>query len=305
MQWKFLTEYRTVNTSTLLVEPYNQGEWFTPAGSGSSKGFTQSEDQTMDKSSKSPSADIDGSFHVHYEFDPETSEPWWGLRIYCRKTDGESYPSSKTKLKNSVLQAWFFGDGSNNFVGHGIRWRNDEASVKRYTKKQMHRGWEMVVWDVNNEECEIVSGSQTLVTDAQWRYDAFWLWKGRLEEFEDEDPEDPYQAWIGDFYFTDIRRVLYNTEEQTASLDDIIISGIDDLQADSNVAISNADGLIRVAAPSAISAIDVYAINGTRVLAAQPSADRATLNASALSPGVYVVKAVTDGKATAKRIVVK
>ncbi|MBQ0068684.1 MAG: Ig-like domain-containing protein, partial [Bacteroidales bacterium] len=48
--FKFLSEYRTVKSSTPLIGEYNASEWFTPGGSGSSKGFTDMENQTMGKS---------------------------------------------------------------------------------------------------------------------------------------------------------------------------------------------------------------------------------------------------------------
>lgn len=226
--YKFLSEYRTQNYHEQLIGEYEPNDWFaTVAGSGSSKGFTDPENQFYAKSTTMVYNDtVPSTMQIHYQYDPFTDEPWWGGRCYNRNTDSQNYPSSKTKLKNAVIMAMVFGDGSDQYVGHGIRWRNDEASVKRYTVQPMVRGWEMVAWDVNNEECECVSGTETMVTDAQWRYDAFWFWKGRVPELLDENPDMldyPSSYWEGDIFLGPVYKVIFNNEEQTASLDDITI----------------------------------------------------------------------------------
>ena len=222
--FKFLSEYHTVASSTPIIGEYNSSEWFTPGGSGSSKGFTAMEDMLMEKSTLVHSADVPSSYHVHYSFDPETSDAYWGLRIYCRKTDTGAYlPLSE--VSGAVLQAYAYGDGSGLYAGHGIRASVD--GVKRFTKKQLNRGWDVVAWDVNNEECDNVSGSNTLITST-WRYDSFWLWRGYVDDLDD-DPDE--LVWEGDIYFDDIRYVRYNNEEQTASLDDIFV-GLDNVNTD-------------------------------------------------------------------------
>ncbi|MBQ3959161.1 MAG: dockerin type I repeat-containing protein, partial [Muribaculaceae bacterium] len=222
--FKFLSEYRTEKSNVEMIGEYVAADWFASiAGSGSSKGFTDPENQFYAKSSLTYSSDVPSSMQIHYQYDPETSEAYWGGRAYNRKTDGGSYYSNSTG-KNAVIQAMVYGDGSEQFVGHGIRWRNDEGSVKRHTTQPMVRGWNMVAWDVNNEECSIVSGTQTMVTDGQWKYDAFWIWKGYVDQLteENEDMLDyPAEYWEGDVYLGPVHKVIYNDEEQTASLSDI------------------------------------------------------------------------------------
>lgn len=217
--FKFLSEYRSVKDSNPLVEEYDQSEWYTPGGSGSSKGFTVMEEQTMEKSTFVHSAKQPSSFHIHYVFDPETSDAYWGLRVYCRKTDA-SYLSA-AKSRDAVVQAYVYGDGADYiYTGHGVRVRDDGGSVKRYTKKQMHRGWDVVAWDLYNDSCDIVSGESRLVSGT-WRYDAFWIWRGYVADLESE-LDDLYDIpWEGDIYFDELRYVHYNDEQQTASLDDI------------------------------------------------------------------------------------
>ena len=85
--------------------------------------------------------------------------------------------SSKKIHTPCLVKKWCgtAGGGTGNWAGHGVRDRSDAASVKRHTKHQMNRGWEMVTWDVNHEENEIVSGEKTLVAGL-WQYDAFWIW---------------------------------------------------------------------------------------------------------------------------------
>ncbi|MBQ7690046.1 MAG: Ig-like domain-containing protein [Muribaculaceae bacterium] len=223
--FKFLSEYRTQKYHEQMIGEYVPSDWFaTVAGSGSSKGFTEAENQFYAKRTDVVYNDtVPSTMQIHYQYDPFSDEPWWGGRCYNRTTDGASYPSSKTKLKNAVIMAMVFGDGSEQYVGHGVRWRNDEASVKRYTRQPVVRGWEMVAWDVNNEESEIVSGTETWVTDAQWKYDAFWFWKGRIPELLDENPDlldYPASYWEGDFFLGPVYKVIFNNEEQTATLDD-------------------------------------------------------------------------------------
>lgn len=219
MFFKFLSEYRTVVESTQLVpEVFNEGEWYSPGGSGSSKGFTAMEDQWWFTSTNVSDKRISQSYGIHYEFDPETTEPWWGLRCYNRTNDGNYGSLKKTGF---IIQAYVHGDGSGNRVGHGVRWRTEGGYVKRHTTDYVNRGWDLISWDVNNEEGEIVSGTQTLVTDGMWCYDAFWIWRGLLEEFEDDDPDEPRAAWTGEILFDDLKKVKYGEEEQEASLDDI------------------------------------------------------------------------------------
>ena len=242
--FKFLSEYRTVASSTRLIDQYNASEWFSPGGSGSSKGFTAMEDQTMERSTFVHCSTEPSSAKIHFMFDPDTNDSYWGLRVYCRKTDTGSYLSA-AESNGAVIQAFVHGDGSNMYVGHGIRAQVD--GVKRYTKQQIHRGWEMVAWDVNNDSCEIVSGTVQLVT-SPWKYDSFWIWRGYVADFEDEDPDFPSAAWEGDIYFDDLRYVHYNNEVQTASLDDINIGGGSslDVTGDGIVDISDVNELIDV-----------------------------------------------------------
>ncbi len=231
--FKFLSEYRTITSSTALVGEYNSSEWYSPGGSGSSKGFTDMDNQTMESASLVHSSDVASSYKIHFQFDPETSDSYWGLRVYCKATDGGSYLSSANST-GAVIQAYVYGDGSNVYAGHGLRMRSDAASVKRYAKQQTHRGWENVCWDVNNQEADIVSGTETMVT-GMWKYDSFWIWKGYVADFENEDLDFPDIEWEGDIYFDDLKYVHYGTEEQTASLDDIVLSGVEDLNAGKTV----------------------------------------------------------------------
>lgn len=218
--FKFLSEYRTVVSAKPIIGEYNSSEWFTPGGSGSSKGFTAMEDQLMEKSTFVHDPAQPSSYHIHYVFDPETADAYWGLRNYCRKTDQNG--PYLTDSKGAVLQAYVYGDGIDNmYVGHGIRAQVD--GVKRFAKQPVHRGWEVVAWDVNNEECTPVSGSVTLV-ESIWKYDAFWIWRGYVSEYEDFDYDQ--MGWEGDIYFDQLQYVHYGDETQTASLDDI-----DDLTA--------------------------------------------------------------------------
>ncbi len=296
--FKFLSEYRTVKSSGVIDATENVDDWFSPGGSGSSKGFTQMEDQTMVATSFVSNPSQTSSFKIHYQFDPETTAAYWGLR--CYKKNGAKYYSDG---KGAIIQAYVYGDGSHNWVGHGVRDRSDAATVKRYTKQQMNRGWEIVAYDVNNEQNEIVSGEKTLV-EGLWQYDAFWIWRGQVADFADEDPDEPSQAWTGDVYFDELKYVHYNNEEQHATLDDIIITSVDEI-ASSNITVATNGDAITVNAPEAISKVYVYAMNGAAVSTVAPSAMSATISTANFAPGAYVVKVVTNSKTEAKRIIVK
>ena len=232
-QFKFLSEYRTIKDSTPIIGEYNTSDWFSPGGSGSSKGFTDMESQSLGGDTRVHDPSVPSSYKIHYQFDPATSDAYWGLRCYCKKTDNGSYIAA-SKAKEAVIQAYVYGDGSNMYVGHGVRMLDDAASVKRFVKQQVNRGWENICWDINHEECSIVSGTKTLVT-GQWKYDAFWVWKGYVADFDEEDPDFPWIEWEGDLYFDDLKYVHYNNEEQKASLDDIIITGVDDINTGKTV----------------------------------------------------------------------
>ncbi|MDO4511469.1 MAG: N-acetylmuramoyl-L-alanine amidase [Bacteroidales bacterium] len=296
--FKFLSEYRTVTSEGVIDATENINDWFSPGGSGSSKGFTTMEDQSMVASTFVSNPSQTSSFKIHYEFDPDTQDAYWGLR--CYKKNGAKY---YTDGKNAIIQAYVYGDGSQNWVGHGVRDRSDAATVKRHTKHQMNRGWEMVTFDVNHEENAIVSGEATLVAGL-WQYDAFWLWRGYVSEFEDEDPDFPSQAWTGDIYFDELKYVHYGTEEQTATLEDIVITSVDDIQA-SNITIAAEAGAINVAAPEKIGKVFVYAMNGATVANVAPASTVANISTANLAPGAYVVKVVTNSKTEAQRILVK
>ena len=221
--FKFLSEYRSLKDEISLIGEFDQSEWYTPGGSGSSKGFTTMEEQTMERDvNRVHRADIPSSYHVHYVWDPETSEPWWGLRLYCRTTDA-TYITAASKYKDAVIQAYAYGDGGNHYAGHDVRHRNDEGSVKAHIVDLMHRGWQNVTWDLNHEASNFVLSGTDSIVAGPWRYDAFWIWRGRLEDFADDDPDDPRAAWEGDMWFDDLKYCHYNNEEQTASLDDITL----------------------------------------------------------------------------------
>ena len=245
--FKFLSEYRSVKDETALIGEYDPSQWFTPAGSGSSKGFTTSEEQTMERdASRVHRADIPSSYHVHYVWDPMTADAYWALRIYCRATDA-TYLSA-TKSKDAVVQAYVYGDGGNHWTGHSVRMRSDEGTVKRRNTTTLDRGWKNSAWDLYNEESTIVSGTETWVS-GMWRYDAIWLWRGTVEEFEDDDPDNPSAAWEGDFWFDDLKYVHYNNEEQTASLDDIQLDDdtvTGDVTGDGKVDVSDVNAVINI-----------------------------------------------------------
>lgn len=246
--FKFLSEYRTVKDSNPVIGEYNSSEWFGPAGSGSSMGFTSSDDQSMSKSTFVHDPSIPSSYFIHYEFDPETSQAYWGLRVYCRKTDQSGPYLSANQSKDAVLQAYVYGDGADYLnTGFGIRTIND--GVKRFSQHTMHRGWELVSWDIYNEECSNVSGSNTMVDASQWKFDSFWIWRGYVSDLEGE-LDDLYDIpWTGDIYFDDLRYVHYNDEEQTASLDDIsdVNPGIQgDVTGDGEVDIADVNAIINV-----------------------------------------------------------
>ena len=296
--FKFLSEYRTVKSSGVIDATANPNDWFSPGGSGSSKGFTQMEDQTMEASTFVSNPSQASSFKVHYEFDPSTTAAYWGLRIY--KRNGAQYYSDG---QGAIIQAYVFGDGSQNFVGHGVRDRADAASVKRHTVHQMNRGWEMVAFDVNNDQVELVSGSKNQV-EGLWQYDAFWLYRGQVTDFADEDPDEPWQSWSGDFYFDELKYVHYNNEPQLASIDDIVITSVDEIAA-SSITISNQGNVVKVNAPEAITKVYIYAMNGAVVSTVAPASASATITTSTLAPGAYVVKVITPNKAEAQPILVK
>jgi N-acetylmuramoyl-L-alanine amidase len=294
--FRFLTDFHPVTSSTVIANTNNVGEWFSPAGSGSSEGWTSTETNTMVTSDTTSSADIATSYHVHFDFDPTSSGALWQLRCYYR--NGVYYADGA----GAIIQAYVYGDGSNNSVGHCVRDRAD-ASVKRQQLIPMNfRGWNIIATDVNNETYVNVSGTSPKVP-GKWEYDAFFI---KHENTDDLDPNDstPRQSWIGDVMFDDLKYVHYGAATQTASINDIPLTGVDDILA-ADITVNVSKGQISVIAPDAIKSVAVYAMNGTLVAAVAPSSTRASLNVANLTTGAYVVNVVTLNKNLAKRVIIR
>lgn len=222
--FKFLSEYRTVKTDVDLTGGYTTSDWYTPGGSGSSKGFTSMEEQTLTQNTFVPYSNYPFSYKVTYKYDPDTSDPWWGFRIYC-KTGDANYPTRPSAIAahvNAVLVTQAYGDGSDQHFGYGVRWSTEGGTVKLYHCEPTDRGWMTVALPVTQVDCDkILSGSETRITDGKWSFESFTLWKYNVEDAEDEIFDNPESYWAGEVFFCPIHELTFNNETQTASLDDI------------------------------------------------------------------------------------
>lgn len=292
--FKFLSEYHAVVSSVILDATTDINNWYQPHGSGTSDGWRSEETNTMAASTNTSGGDgVTSAFLVHYDFDPETQDPDWRLRIYKRS---DSY-----RTGDGIIQAYVYGDGSNNMIGHCLRDFADGAVKLQKLTAMDFRGWGKILTCSPNEETFInISGTSPKIT-GKWKYDAFFI-----QHFNTDDVDTvPQQAWIGDFQFDDLKFVKYDaTSMQTAKLDDISLSGVEDIIA-SDITIAKEGSEISVTAPEPIRDIAIYSVAGINVRSMASNGTTANLSLAGLQKGVYIVRVATANKVKVKKMVIK
>lgn len=289
--FKFLSEYRDIVSTEVLLPLDNVSGFWAPDGSGSTSGLTQ-ESNFFVSSNIGVRLDNQKSTKLIYDFDPSFSGGAWQIREY------HSTQSITRATNDGVLTFWVYGDGSNNTISTALRVRtgNKNGGIKYNLKPVDFRGWSMISWDLLNDEYEHFTGTDVLAAD--WRLDSFFF----KHKNTDGNPDVPQQAWKGEINIDLLEFTKFdNSAIRTASFDDI--TGVDAIAAKSGaIKLKAAGGVLTVNSPSAISHVEVYSVAGMEVLGAAPMTTSATLSLEALPKGVYVVRvSATDGtSATAK-----
>ncbi len=289
--FRFLSEYRRMNDSRMLQDMNEIGNWWTPGGSGSTKGIII-DDSSVSVSTLTCTTDADntGSMQMIYVFDMETATPLWNIREYWTKGNSELMDETE----NCVLRAHIYGDASNNSVSIMARVKSTNGLNHGPQMPIDFRGWRPLIWDLNGE-CETFTGDGTM--SGSIYIDSFFM----IHEDTDPDDEDiPYQEWQGQVNFDNLMWTKwdYENSERNANIEDVAIpeSGVANIAVDRG-AITCDGTYAAVATNAAVNSIEVYNLAGARVAAAKAS----RVNVSNLAKGVYVVRALTSaGTVTAK-----
>lgn len=294
--FKFLSEYHTILSQGVIDATFDVNAWYSPTGSGTSDGWTL-EGNTMEATTNTSSLSQPSAFLVKFSFDPDTQDAFWRLRIYFRN-------GAYATKSDVTVQAYVHGDGSNNLVGHCYRDKGDRTEggvVKCQPLKPMNfRGWNIVASKPYEETLTNISGTiPTFV--GSWMYDSFFVQHLNT----DDNDQVPQQAWKGEFSFDDLKWVNYNPASvQKASLDDITVSGVEEINASDITVVQNGESLV-VNAPKVIKAVKIYNMGGMEVASKLPVASSSTISTTSLEAGVYVVKIVTGHKTLAVKVVIK
>lgn len=292
-QFRFLSEYRSVVSTTELLPLTEVTGFWAPDGSGSSSGLTQDANSfTQTNIGVDPNNPV--SVKLTYDFDENFTGSSWQIREYnsAQNVNGTS--------KDGVLTFWLYGDGSNNRVSAALRVRtgNKNGGIKYNLKPIDYRGWHLVSWDFVNDEYQHFTGSDEL--GDMWRLDSFFL----KHELTDEDDETvPYQKWRGEICFNKLAFTKFdNTAVRTAQLSDM--DGVEIVNADnSDIKVKNVDGIITVNSVRNIASVNVYNALGVLVASVSPDSSSAVIATDNFASGLYLVNVVADGGSKTVKIV--
>ena len=221
-----------------------------------------------------------GSIKLTYDFDNTSTVSLWQIREY------HSGQNIKKTTTDGVLTFWLYGDGSNNSVSAMVRAGTKASGGLKHNLKTINfRGWNLIVWDLKNDEYAHFTGTDELV-DA-WKFDSFFL----KHENTDADPNLPQQAWKGAINIDKFEFNKFdNAAVRTAKIEDIQIGSgaVEELGVEALSIVKSAN-VLTVSAPVAVEVIDVFNAAGVRVLSLAPAAQMAEVAIDGLERGVYIV----------------
>lgn len=293
---RFMTEYRNLIESTVMLPCEDAGTFWAPGGSGSSAGLIVDESTTtsMPVAPFSPSG---SSMSINYVFDENATPEDWFIRLHNPQTNNLT-----CKDFDVILTYWIYSDGSNNEMNMLIRIPNAGGGLKNREGgvKLDFRGWGLYTWDLMNDPYQHFTGEQVMGASGNWRFDAITM---RHLYTDPDDPETPFQAWTGSVGISTFAYSKWdNNAERQAKIDDVTIpeNSVNDVVAN-DVKVNVGQDIITVIANSDIESANVYAVNGMLVGAARGNNGVATVSTACLENGVYVVKVVTaEGVKTVK-----
>ncbi len=177
---------------TMIDNFTSPGGWWQPSGSGSTTGIVGSHTVWgYTQANYLPVTTPPKSAYLRYEWD--VSDSTWLIREYIPYTD----PKNKVFDTTYVLQAYVYGDGSNNEFrfcideNDGSGWNNHEVSG--WITINWH-GWRLIEWKLNDPNSVGVWGGlgNSILDGTQYRIDSFQL-------THEENDEVSGEIWIDDF----------------------------------------------------------------------------------------------------------
>lgn len=288
--FRFMTEYRRPSAYTVMLPCETESGFWTPGGSGSTKGIDNEESKCYTFAS-SPLSATGTSMGMHYLFDDSAADNLWFIRLYN--------PSSST-LKctdfNVVVSYWIYGDASNNTANMLVRIPNSGGSLKHRADfmKVDFRGWNLYTWSLMEDEYVHFTGSDVMGARGSWFFDSFNL-KHEPTDPDDEDIEQ--QNPEGDIAFSNLAYSKWDDAERQAALTDVTIpDAVNDITVAADaVELAVSADMLTIKATDAILGARVYGVDGAQVALAAGHNNIATASISHLTTGVYMVQVTTSG----------
>lgn len=286
--FRFLSEYRTKTSSTVLFPLTSADGFWAPNGSGSTSGLTDEGNSTT-SSTLAPNKNTAGSALMTYSFDEYFANETWQIREY---TPTQSGINANRNISDGILTFWLYGDGSNNSVSAMLRINNSELKYQDPQTTINFRGWNLVKWDIKNEPFTHFTGESTTIST--WRFDSFFM---RHEWTDIDDDSVPFQAWSGAINFNNLEFSQWNDAQQTASINDIELPavGVEKIETDFEIKTSCNGEVLNICATNAIESVEIYNVSGVLTNTVNPTSSQAIISVSHLTNGVYIAKITTMG----------
>ena len=286
--FRFLSEYRTKTSSTVLFPLTSADGFWAPNGSGSTSGLTDEGNSTT-SSTLAPNKNTAGSALMTYSFDEYFANEVWQIREY---TPTQSGVNANRNISDGILTFWLYGDGSNNAISAMLRINNSELKHQDPQTTINFRGWNLVKWDIKNEPFAHFTGESTTIST--WRFDSFFM---KHEWTDIDDEETPFQAWSGAVNFNNLEFSQWSDATQTAKPEDIEIPvvGVESIVEEAPIKVACNGTILNISAANNIALVNIYNAAGAVVLCNKPSSNNAIISVANLADGVYFAQVTTEG----------
>lgn len=286
--FRFLSEYRTKTSSTVLFPLTSADGFWAPNGSGSTSGLTDEGNSTT-SSTLAPNKNTAGSALMTYSFDEYFANEVWQIREY---TPTQSGVNANRNISDGILTFWLYGDGSNNAISAMLRINNSELKHQDPQTTINFRGWNLIKWDIKNEPFAHFTGESTTIST--WRFDSFFM---KHEWTDIDDEETPFQAWSGAVNFNNLEFSQWSDATQTAKPEDIEIPvvGVEGIVEEAPIKVACNGTVLNISAANNIALVNIYNAAGAVVLSNKPSSNNAFISVANLADGVYFAQVTTEG----------
>ena len=286
--FRFLSEYRTKTSSTVLFPLTSADGFWAPNGSGSTSGLTDEGNSTT-SSTLAPNKNTAGSALMTYSFDEYFANEVWQIREY---TPTQSGVNANRNISDGILTFWLYGDGSNNAISAMLRINNSELKHQDPQTTINFRGWNLIKWDIKNEPFAHFTGESTTIST--WRFDSFFM---KHEWTDIDDEETPFQAWSGAVNFNNLEFSQWSDATQTAKPEDIEIPvvGVEGIVEEAPIKVACNGTVLNISAANNIALVNIYNAASVVVLSNKPSSNNAIISVANLADGVYFAQVTTDG----------